>query len=167
MTHATPKFFCVLNNTDRAYLVEMPSKFTLLEANYSKKLLQKLCKTKSKIKKIILDFAHTINMDSNGLLGLCQIVQIAKNSEINLTFGSFSPQVKIILSLAGLEKLFISEENINISNTENNHQQIKIHPAVISKSKRLLDICGAIVGLSITGILIIPIALTNCTQKNL
>ncbi len=30
------------------------------------------------------------------------------------------------------------------------------HPSIYSKSKRLLDICGALVGLGITAILIIP-----------
>ena len=37
------------------------------------------------------------------------------------------------------------------------HQEI--HQSVVSKAKRLLDIAGALVGLAITGIVLIPIAI--------
>ena len=35
----------------------------------------------------------------------------------------------------------------------------QVHPSVVSKSKRILDIFGALVGLSITGIIAIPVAI--------
>ena len=42
---------------------------------------------------------------------------------------------------------------------DQNILQTDIHPAVLSKSKRLLDICGAIIGIIITAILFVPIAI--------
>lgn len=35
----------------------------------------------------------------------------------------------------------------------------QVHPSVVSKSKRILDILGAVVGLAITGIIAIPVAI--------
>ncbi|MDJ0649081.1 MAG: sugar transferase [Xenococcaceae cyanobacterium MO_188.B19] len=146
-------------NLNQTYVIQMPSKFTSLEANSFKKLFQHLCQSSFKLKKIILDFAHTTFMDSSGLAGLCQILHLAKNAKLDLTLGAISPQVKIILSLVGLEQIFIDQENIDIINTDYSIQKANIHPAVLSRSKRLLDICGAVVGLAITGVLIVPIAL--------
>ena len=37
--------------------------------------------------------------------------------------------------------------------------QQQVHPSVISKTKRMLDIFGAIIGLAITGIIAIPVAI--------
>ena len=159
MTDTTLKNNFLLTNKNKAYLVQMPSKFTSIEAKYVKQLFEGFCKIASKIQKIILDFTPTTFIDSSGLAGLCQIVQLAKNTKLKLTFGGFSPQVKIVLSLAGLEQVFTIEEDINIITRDNSNQEARIHPAVSSQSKRLLDICGAVVGLAITGILFVPIAI--------
>ena len=114
MTNTTLKNNFLLTNKNQAYLVQMPSKFTSLEAKSIKQLFQEFCQIGSKIPKIILDFTPTTFIDSSGLAGLCQIVQLAKNTKLKLTFGGFSPQVKIVLSLAGLEQVFTIEEDINI-----------------------------------------------------
>ena len=148
-----------LTNLNQACLIQMPSKFTTSEANAFKQLFQQFCQNSLAVKKIILDFGQTIFMDSSGLVGLCQIVQLAKNTKFDLTFWSFSPQVKIILSLAGLEQVFSREDGTDAIITDDSNQQTNIHPAVLSLSKRLLDICGAMVGLGITAILFVPIAI--------
>ncbi|MEL6439041.1 MAG: sugar transferase [Cyanobacteria bacterium J06621_8] len=35
----------------------------------------------------------------------------------------------------------------------------RVHPSVFSKAKRVLDICGAIIGLALTGLIAIPVAI--------
>ncbi len=163
-----------LTHLNQAYLIQMPSNFTSVEANSFKQLFQQFCRRDSivldrsflqlrqnscAVKKIILDFGKTTFMDSNGLVGLCQIVQLAKNTKFDLTFSRFSPQVKMILSLAGIEQVLSLEDVTDAIVTDDSIQQTNIHPSVLSKSKRLLDICGAIVGLGIMAILFVPIAI--------
>ncbi len=159
MTEAIIKNSFLLSNIDRACLVEMPTQFTSLEADSLKELFGKICQVGSQLKKIILDFGHTTFMDSSGLIGLCQIVQIAKKTKFDLTLGKVSPQVNIVLSLAGLEEILTVEKDIELIVNNSNTKQNYIHPSVTSKAKRFLDICGSLVGLTITGVLFIPIAL--------
>lgn len=174
MTSTTITNVFALTHLNQACLVQMPSNFTSVEANSFKQLLQKFCRkdavvlvrnflrfrqNKSAVKKIILDFEKTTFMDSNGLVGLCQIVQFAKNNKFDLTFRCFSPQVKMILSLAGLEKVISTESSQDNIILEQSSQKTDLHPAVVSQSKRLLDIGGSLVGLMITAVLFVPIAI--------
>jgi len=55
---------------------------------------------------MIFDFETTNFIDQGGIAGLCQIVMLAKERKIDLVFSRFSPEVRIVLSLVGLEKLF-------------------------------------------------------------
>ena len=163
-----------LTHLNQACLIQMPSNFTSVEANSFKQLFQQLCRrdsvvlersflqlrqNSSAVKKIILDFGQTTFMDSSGLVGLCQILQLAKNTKFNLTFWRFSPQVNMILSLTGLEQVLPIEDGTNAIVTDDSIQPTNIHPSVLSKSKRFLDICGAIVGLVIMAILFVPITI--------
>ena len=40
-----------------------------------------------------------------------------------------------------------------------------VHPSVVSKAKRVLDICGAIIGLALTGAIAIPVAIAPVSSK--
>ena len=170
-----------LTYLNQACLIQMPSNFTSVEANSFKQLFQQFCqkdsilfrgsffglsKNGSAIKKIILDFGQTTFIDSNGLVGLCQIVQLAKNTKFDLTFCRFSPQVKMILSLAGLEQVFAIEDDKDAIVTDDSVQQTNIHTALLSKRERLLDICDAIVGLGIMIILFLPITIATKINRN-
>ena len=125
MTSTTITNDFALTHLNQAYLIQMPSNFTSVEANSFKQLLQKFCKRdavtlvrnffqfhkhNSPVRKIVLDFEQTTFMDSSGLVGLCQIAQLAKNTKFDLIFWRFSPQVNMILSLAGLEKIITTED---------------------------------------------------------
>ncbi|MDJ0572352.1 MAG: sugar transferase [Pleurocapsa sp. MO_192.B19] len=149
--------------TNKAYLVQMPSKFTLIEARELKSQIQQISQTSSTVEKIMLDFGQTTFLDSSGLIGLCQIINEIKRADINLAFWSFSSEVNMILSLAGLDQIWQAEVGTDAVSFNKKVGAIKgknpFHPSIYSKSKRLLDICGALVGLGITAILIIPIAI--------
>lgn len=93
-------------------LIQMPSQFTSTEANCFKQLLQQtLGQSQSQLRKVILDFEQTTFIDKGGLIGLCQILRLARDIQADLSFTSFSPQVKMVLSLAGLESFFMTVDN--------------------------------------------------------
>ncbi len=153
-----------LTHWNQACLIQMPPNFTSVEADSFKQIFQQFCrrdsilfrgnffrlrKNSSTIKKIILDFEQTTHIDSSGLAGLCQVVQLAKNIKFDLTFRRFSPQVKIVLSLAGLEQVFVIDDATDAIAKEDSMQQTSIYNTVLSKSNLLLDICSAIVRLLI------------------
>lgn len=92
-------------NLNQEILIKMPLRFTVLEADSFQQQFQKICQTSSAATKIVLDFSQTTFMDSSGLIALCRMVQEARTSRYNLAFSSFSPQVQMILSLAGLDEV--------------------------------------------------------------
>lgn len=176
MTSTTITNNFALTHLNQACLIEMPSNFTSVEANSFKQLFQKFCrrdpnlfrwsflqlrKNSSAIKKIILDFGQTTHIDSNGLVGLCQIVQLAKNTKFDLTFRRFSPQVKMVLSLAGLDQVLSLDENVDNLVT-NSISKTNIYPVAPSKSERLLNICR----LGIMSILLLPITIADKLSKD-
>jgi anti-anti-sigma factor len=148
----------------------MPLRFTILEADCFQQQFHKICQTSSASKKIVLDFSQTTFMDSSGLIALCKIVREARNSRVNLVFSSFSPQVQMVLSLAGLDEVIKVEGDrkaLDRVHHQTTSRHIAIHPSVMSKTKRLIDILGALVGLGTTAILFIPlvIAIIFCRKS--
>ena len=144
-------------------LIQMPPKFAQVEAEELRSQTQKIIQNHSNLENITLDFARTTLIDSSGLIGLCQIAKEIKDANLKLTFWSFSSEVKTILSSAKLDLIWQAEVgtdavlfNKQLGSTEN---KIAFHPSTYSMGKRLLDICGALIGICITAILIIPIAI--------
>ncbi|MEL6438925.1 MAG: STAS domain-containing protein [Cyanobacteria bacterium J06621_8] len=110
----------LLTNSESSDLISMPSHFTNIEAGFLEKSIQQFYNSCSSTtseqdslseKKIVVDFGSTTFMDNGGLMGLCKILRFAKANKIALSFMRFSPQVKMILSLAGIEEFFPLEDN--------------------------------------------------------
>jgi anti-anti-sigma factor len=93
---------------DRDYLLELPTQFTLFEADILQEQLQTISQTSYSVNQINLDFSQTTFIDSSGLIALCQIIQLARTLNINLVISKVSPQVNMVFSLAGLEKILSS-----------------------------------------------------------
>ena len=106
---ATANNLSISPDSHPAYLIQMPSHFTVREASNFQQQFQEICSTSWGLNKVICDFSQTNFMDSSGLVGLCQIVKLAQQESIELAFASFSPQIQIILSLTGLEEFFSLE----------------------------------------------------------
>jgi lipopolysaccharide/colanic/teichoic acid biosynthesis glycosyltransferase len=100
-----------------------------------------------------LDFSATTRVDSSGVGALKQLVQTAKVHDIRLTCVEAPPQLHVALSrlIPGLD--FTEAAATSPS------AQLVAHASVRSLGKRLIDILGALVGLLITGILLIPLAI--------
>ncbi len=162
--------FSVTSLNDTA-IIEVPVRLSVLEAVGFKQTCHNLTQIASHPVQIIIDFHQTTFMDSSGLGALVSNFKITKEKGIALILRNVTPPVMAVLNLTGLDQVLPIESLGTLSPTENSNlkdtqgltsskveQLPKTHPSVASWMKRLIDIVGALVGLVITGILFIPIA---------
>jgi anti-anti-sigma factor len=141
----------------------LPVLFSANEAVSVKQSVQELFQNNAgKISLLLLDFSKTTFMDSSGIGALVNCRKLTAAEGANLRLINLSSQVRMVLSLTNLDEVF-EIESIESSNvvtvSEASQSDIITHPSMKSKPKRFLDILGALVGLGITAILFIPIAL--------
>lgn len=112
MTCLTFETISVEVNSEKSYLIKMPNRITNIEAEYLEQQLIELEQQLMKLRQdelskqeIVYDFSETTFMDSSGLNGLCKIIKKSRNNQINLNFWNFRPEIKIILSLTGLDNI--------------------------------------------------------------
>ncbi|MFB2893498.1 exopolysaccharide biosynthesis polyprenyl glycosylphosphotransferase [Aerosakkonemataceae cyanobacterium BLCC-F50] len=144
-------------------LIQVPQRLTVLEAVEFRKTCQELCQADTVPDKIIFDFSDTTFMDSSGLGALVSNFKLTKDKGIELLLRDVRPQVMAVLSLTGLNEVLPIEQTVS-TEAEKTTEQSEIvppptHPSIYSWIKRSLDLVGSIVGLIITGILFIPIAI--------
>ncbi len=144
-------------------LVQVPQRLSVIEAPAFRAIFQQWIQQDENLSKIILDFGKTTLIDSSGIGSLIGCVKGARLKGIPVVVWSVSPQVQLVFSMAGLEKLFALEPNTEPTprtpNRNLEQQPLLTHRSVRSPIKRSVDIVGAIVGLGITGVLLIPIAI--------
>ncbi|WP_255089663.1 MULTISPECIES: sugar transferase [unclassified Synechococcus] len=108
-------------------------------------------------RRIVLDFSRTELIDSSGLGSLIPNLKLARDRKIPMEAWSAGAQVKLALSLIGLDQalpVVAGSEGLNPAQAVNTKERPAItHPSVRSLPKRLLDIMGALVGLAITLVL--------------
>jgi anti-anti-sigma factor len=142
-------------------VVQVAARLSVIEAVAFKKICQQLIQGSSSTKQIIIDFHQTTFMDSSGLGALVSNFKAAQERGIEMILQNVTPQVRAVLNLTGLEAVF----KIELVSTTPLPETGKIdplpttHPSVRSWMKRLIDIVGSLVGLVITGVLFIPIAI--------
>ena len=141
--------------------MQMPPTFSVQAASLFRQTIQSWVEADSTLEKIILDFGQTTILDSSGIGALVSSYKTAKSLNIAFLLWGLTPQVKFVFSLAGLDQVFALDEVTDaidpVRLLKTAPQQITIHPSVLSRPKRLLDIVGSLVGLAITGILFVPI----------
>jgi lipopolysaccharide/colanic/teichoic acid biosynthesis glycosyltransferase len=101
-----------------------------------------------------LDFTHTTLVDSSGIGALKHLAQTAKGYGLSLT----CQHVQSPLQLALIDVIPDLQFLVEVSNCRL-VAALGRHASVSSVGKRLLDILGAIVGLVLTGLLLIPLAI--------
>jgi anti-anti-sigma factor len=115
------------------------------------------------VTKIILDFGQTTIIDSSGIGSMITNIKSAKAKNIQLIVWSVNPQVQLAFSLVGLDKILNIEAHTEaiIPTVSRKSQQLPplTHPSVRSPIKRTIDIVGAILGLGVTAVLFVPIAI--------
>ncbi|MTJ08371.1 MULTISPECIES: sugar transferase [unclassified Anabaena] len=153
-------------------ILQMPIRLTVLEAVSFKQTCQNLIQADSPPEKIFIDFQNTTFMDSSGLGSLVSNFKNSQEKGIQVILRHVTPQVMAVLTLTGLDQVFPIESLWTLApiatdkptDTGKQHSRKadplpQTHPSVASWMKRLIDIVGSLVGLVITSILLIPIAI--------
>ncbi len=146
----------------QVYLVQLPTHLSGTSAVTLKDQCEALCLAATKPSRIILDMGNTKFIDSSGIGALVNGLRTTRTHGVEMVLWSLHPQVKMALSLTELDKVLTLDEGTEAilpSQTAKDQDFPRTHPSVLSKTKRLMDIVGALVGLVITGILLIPLAI--------
>ncbi len=155
MIDETPEILFPLSSIQDDPVVEIPERLTVLEAMIFKQTVGKLLQQNIPHHQILLDFSRTRFIDSSGVGALIVNLKSAQANNIELILDSVQPPVMATLSMTGLTDVL----NIRSSAKWSRKESPETHPSVRSTTKRLIDIVGAIVGLMITGVIFIPIAI--------
>ncbi|MGF1493399.1 MAG: sugar transferase [Microcoleaceae cyanobacterium] len=143
--------------------IHLPVRLSVLEAVSFRDVGQKLVALNPTPEKIILDFEKTSFIDSSGIGALINNLKTADASGVKLILENVGPQVMSVFALTDLNQVLTIKntiDSVNSTETRGDNAHLPVtHPSVRSWVKRLIDIVGAIVGLSITGVLAIPISI--------
>jgi anti-anti-sigma factor len=138
-------------------VVQIPTHLNKQEADAFRATLRLLYQPQPP--RIVLDFSQTLFMDSSGLGTLVSLFKEAQAQGTVLQLWSVTGQVMTILSLSGLDQVLSISAGTDISMSSKPLLPNLTHPSVYSRSKRLIDIVGAMVGLVILAIVFIPITI--------
>lgn len=148
----------------------IPRRLTVLEAVSFKEIADNLIAENEDLEELILDFSQTQFIDSSGIGSLVHVFKVTDHKKIRFILLRINPTIMSVLNMTGLDKVFtifsdLSENPLDLpkqSNSKNRSpfsEPPQTHPSIRSYFKRSLDIVGSLVGLGITGILFIPIAI--------
>ena len=161
MTQPTPETEFPIIQAKGTAVVQLPPRLIVLEAVAFKQTFQQLLQDTSVPEKIIFDFSKTTFIDSSGVGALVSNLKHARQKDIPLLLRGVTPPVKAVLSLTGLDQVLTFETVKDTTTTAKVSETLlpTTHPSVRSQIKRSLDILGAIVGLVLTSLVFVPIAL--------
>ncbi|AFY77053.1 MAG: anti-sigma factor antagonist [Hydrococcus sp. C42_A2020_068] len=144
-------------------VIQMPQRLTILEAVAFKEACHQLLDNNPTSQQMIFDFKNTEFIDSSGVGALVHNSKATGERGIELILYNVRPPVMAVLSMTGLDRIL--QITSPIQDDERPHhlnvsaQIPETHPSVRSWVKRLIDIVGSLVGLGITAIAFIPIAI--------
>ncbi len=145
-----------------AAIIKLPKHLSVIEAVKLKENFHQLLQSSVMPSQIILDFSETDFIDSSGIGALVSNYKEAREERVEFLLRGVTPPVMAVLEMTGLHKV-LTIESLNTPakpTVDITKQKLpKTHPSIRSQVKRSIDILGAIVGLLITAILFIPIAI--------
>jgi len=148
---------------DGVCTIHLPNSLTVNEAVGFQQLCQQLFNDHSDLKKLVLDFGKTTFLDSSGLGSLVICRRFCEKHQTQLQLQQVGQQVMLVLKMTDLDKVFeITEKSPGEASAPDRPSDCKVistHPSVNSAAKRMVDILGGLVGLAVTGLLLIPIAI--------
>jgi anti-anti-sigma factor len=143
-------------------VIQLPARLSVLEAVAFKTTCQEFLQESSVPEEIIFDLSETKFIDSSGIGALVSNHKTARQKGVKLVLKNVSPQVMAVLAMTGLDTILtidLPDEPIAPATNRSDSQLPTTHPSVRSWVKRFLDIVGALVGLGITAVAFIPIAI--------
>ncbi|NER80093.1 MAG: STAS domain-containing protein [Leptolyngbya sp. SIO1D8] len=149
---------------DGSCVIRLPVSLTVTEAVSFQKACQELFNSHPDLRELFLDFSETLFIDSSGVGSLVICRRLCGKRQTELQLRDVGPQVMMALAITDLDKVFTitqkePDKPLPSPNSQTKHQMLSMHPSVSSRAKRAMDIVGSIVGLGITAILFIPIAI--------
>jgi len=147
--------------SEEVCVIELPPLLTVVEAVAFKDKFQQFMQTESLPPKIALNFGQTTFIDSSGIGALVLCLKATQSKKLELVLQNLRSEVLNTLALASLDQLFqIEHDALATAPTPTKPTApLPTHPSVTSVAKRRIDIVGAIVGLGITALLFVPIAI--------
>lgn len=148
-------------NIDDVPIILLPEHLTTVESLAFKEICMLSLEDQIYSQQIVLDFRQNTFISSSGIGVLVTLYKAAKKKDIELVLRNVSQQVMIVLELTQLNNIFTIEasaKTVTATEQSTNHLPAT-HPSVHSLGKRCLDILGSTIGLGITAIAFIPIAI--------
>lgn len=144
--------------------IEIPNLFSVQQGTALKSAVQALVESNPQIDHLYLNFVETQFMDSSGLGALVACHKICDAQATTMVLQNVMAPVRLVLTMTQLDQVFSIEElpgaeELPTAETLELEQVPATHPSVHSKRKRIMDVAGAIVGLMITGVVFVPIAI--------
>jgi anti-anti-sigma factor len=144
-------------------ILQLPPRLTVSEAVAFRSGFGGWLAEVGSLRRVILDFGRTAIIDSSGIGALVGAIKTAQERAVPLEAWSLHRQVFLALEMTGLEKVLpiaAHSEGLlpQLSRAEDQRPPLT-HPSVRSAVKRCLDVGGALVGLGVTAVLFLPIAL--------
>ncbi|MGB5636479.1 MAG: sugar transferase [Waterburya sp.] len=155
MIHPTREADLFVTYLDNCLIVKLPNRLTLIEAIHVQESCSRLIKKTQPNQTIILDFSKTLFIDSSGIGALVKIQIFARAYKQELILQQVPSIIMTVLEMAGLTEIF----QLQPATVASPIQALATHPSTNSRLKRLIDIAGAIVGLVITAVIFLPIAI--------
>lgn len=153
-----------VSGADGTIRLKLPKELSVVEAVPFRDAFRDICRSSEPPNEVVLDFADTRFLDSSGIGALVGCMKTAKEAGVDLALAKVGPEVRSVLTMIRLDQLFRIVEEADSAPTVASKAQAAsalpvTHPSIRSKTKRLIDVVGALVGLGITGLLFIPIAI--------
>jgi exopolysaccharide biosynthesis polyprenyl glycosylphosphotransferase len=143
-------------------VMQLPVRLAGHEAVTFKETCQQILQGNPVPKQIVFDFSQTTFIDSSGIGALVSNHKTARLHEVALVLRGVLPQVMAVLKMTALDNVLtfemLDKPPTQVANRTKN-QLPTTHPSVRSWVKRFLDIVGSLVGLGITAVALIPIAI--------
>ncbi|MGB0560258.1 MAG: exopolysaccharide biosynthesis polyprenyl glycosylphosphotransferase [Spirulinaceae cyanobacterium] len=147
-----------------APIMQLPPRLTVVEAMAFKHCYHDLLQQPTQPTRIVLDFTETRFIDSSGVGALVNNLKMSQSQGLKLVLRNVQSPVMAVFAMTGLDQVFTIEPVV----FPTTHPQAQepaatlppdTHPSISSWVKRTLDIVGSLVGLGITGVLLLPIAI--------
>jgi anti-anti-sigma factor len=144
-------------------VLRLPVSLTVTEAMEFRQTCQRLLNESPQLKQLCLDLSETTFIDSSGIGALVICRRLCQQQKIALRLREVGVQVMMALSMTDLDKVFTIEvadpEVAEDLPTTTERQLLSTHPSVTSSAKRAMDILGAVIGLGLTAVVTVPVAI--------
>jgi anti-anti-sigma factor len=144
-------------------VLRLPVSLTVTEAMEFRQTCQRLLNESPQLKQLCLDLSETTFIDSSGIGALVICRRLCQQQKIALRLREVGVQVMMALSMTDLDKVFTIEvadpEVAEDLPTTTERQLLSTHPSVTSSAKRAMDILGAVIGLGLTAVVAVPVAI--------